>query len=88
MKEAFYSDYDGSEVLWSYAKTKEKAYLEMILCMLRRIDSRPINFDKVELERVYYCNNCEFSSSGENICCECGEVINKKGRHIYQYNLA
>ena len=91
IKEGSYSNYEGNEILWSYAKTKEKAYLEMVFCLLNSEDRnriKEIDFDKISSERVFYCDKCEFSSSGsDDICCECGEPTGKIGKHVWQFNL-
>lgn len=90
IKKADYSNYDGNEILWSYAKTKEKAYLEMVFSLLDSADRsriQEIDFEKISSERVYFCDNCQFSTSGDDICCECGEPTGRKGKSIWQFNL-
>lgn len=90
IKKAQYSNYEGNEILWSYAKTKERAYLEMVFSLLDSADKDKIQqvvLDKIKLERVYFCNNCEFSTSGDDLCCECGEPTGKVGKHVWQLDL-
>lgn len=85
IKEALYCDYDGIELLWSYAKSPTKAYLEMMLWKLNNNYPAEIDINKVEQIRSWFCSECQFTTSGENICCECGETINKRGCEVYQY---
>lgn len=87
IKEAEYSKYEGQQILWSYAKTKKRAYLEMIFCFLGSGDKWKIDFEKIKHSRAYYCNDCEFTTLDDDLCCECGEPTGKQGKEVYWLDL-
>lgn len=83
----FYSNYESTQSICSTAKTIEKAIVEIQDVLDTQMIEEVVTASQLKKERIYYHRACEFFSYGENICCECGEVINAKGRDAFIYYL-
>lgn len=82
-----YSDYEGNELLWS-SRAKDKDSARLLFSKWLTQNGRHADLDTVQLTRKWYCRSCNFYTSGEQVCCECGKYFTSNGRAIYEIFLS
>ena len=78
-----YSDYDGNELLWSKSTTTKEQAVHLFDVWLKA-NNREADLGTTHSIQKWYCRDCNFYTSGEPMCCECGKDFKSKGRSIYQ----
>ncbi len=80
-----YVDYEGIEILWAETRSRDKAII--LFKQWLNLNGDETDVEDIEAVRRWYCRRCNFYSSGEPICCECGEEISGEGRIIFELKL-
>lgn len=90
MKKKSYKPYaiefsEGQGFMTFHCSTKEIAFREIKLAACELGLEDKIVFDKVELNRMYYCKYCETNTTSEPNCYDCGRDLPPQGRQTFTY---
>ncbi len=84
VKGVTYTDYEGWYGIWSHAKTREKAVAQFEKWLTLNAQNAEGDMKDLAETRVWYCKDCNFYTSGDSMCCECGEEHRSAGRKTWQ----